>query len=259
MKPLTGGAGDSAPLPFTRRSRYILVAEGNTNDLFTTAMLLHRFNYPVCTARNARQALDMVSVAMPSLVITDAVLPGMSGFELLRVLGSNSHTFSIPVILLLPPSGGAGLEREDVEIGGALILQKPVAVEDLYRFVQAAMEPKPRMNIRVEIALPVAVNKSALNSSRGECATNLSAQGMFIRTFKYHRSGESLALQFMIEDRTVNADASIVYTRRQDQRTLAVPGVAVRFTRITGEDRELIERFVHDEVTRGIVAGRTAA
>ena len=259
MAPALHGPDEQIPAPFTRRGRYILAAAGNANDLFTTAMLLHRFNYPVCTARNARQALDMVSVAMPSLVIADAVLPGMSGIELLRVLGKNPHTFSIPVILLLPPSGGAGLEREDVEIGGAFILQKPVEIEDLYRFVQAAVERTPRMNIRVQTALPVAVNKVSLDVARGECATHLSVQGMFIRTFKYHRSGESLALQLTIHGRTINADATIIHTRRQDDSPLAEPGMAVKFTRLTGEDRELIKRFVHDEVTRGIVMARPAA
>ncbi len=259
MAPAFHGPDEHAPAPFTRKSRYILVAAGNTNDLFTTAMLLHRFNYAVCTARNARQALDMVSVAVPSLVVADAVLPGMSGIELLRVLGKTPATLSIPVMLLLPSSGSAGLERDDVEVGGAFILRKPVEVEDLYRFVQTAMEPTPRVNIRVRTALPVTVNKAALDRSRGECATDLSAQGMFIRTFKHHRRGESLALQLTIDDRTINADATIIHTRRREESPFAVPGMAVKFTRITGEDRELIKRFVHDEVTRGIVTAQPAA
>src|SRR5512139_3917210 len=115
---------EKRPGPFTRRSRYILVIEANTNDLFTTAMLLNRFSYPVCTARNARQALDMVSVAMPALVVADFLLPGMSGLELMRVLGSHPHPLSIPIILLMQP--GATRRDMDVEIGSQYVLRKPL-------------------------------------------------------------------------------------------------------------------------------------
>jgi CheY-like chemotaxis protein len=249
---MTEQSGEHAPAPFTRRSRYILVVENSTNDLFFTAMLLNRFSYPVCTARNARQALDMVSVAMPALVVTDVALPGMDGLELLRVLGSNPHTFSVPVVLLFPPEG-VGFEKADVEIGGYSIVQKPVAVEDLYRAVQAAMEPTPRANIRVSTVLPVVVNKVMLDPARGECVTRLSSQGMYIRTFKYHRSDERLSLQLTIDDRAIKADAQILYTRRQDESPFAEPGMAVKFTRITAEDREAINQYVRQEVTRGIV------
>jgi CheY-like chemotaxis protein len=242
---------DQHPSPFTRKSRYILVVEGNTSDLFTTAMLLHRFNYPVCTARNARQALDMVSVAMPALVMTDLMLPGMNGLELMRVLGGNSHTFNIPVVLMVPP-GGRGHEKE-VEIGSQHVLRKPLAVEELYRAVQSIMELTPRRNLRVPAELPVTLDKVPLDSGRGECCTHISSQGMYIRTFKYHARDEHLTLQVTIGGRVINADATVLYTRRQDAGPFAEPGMAVKFTRIMAEDREFIRKYVHDEVTKGIV------
>jgi len=240
------------PGPFTRKSRYILVVEGDTNDLFTTAMLLHRFSYPVCTARNARQALDMVSVAMPALVVTDFALPGMNGIDLIRVLGSNPHTISIPVLLLFP-TGHIDHETDEVEIGGHYILQKPVPLEELYRAVQTAMEHTPRTNIRVQVALPVTVNNAALDSARGECVTHVSTQGLYIRTFKYHRPDEQIALQLTIGSRVIKADGKILYTRRQDSTPFMDSGMAVKFTRIMAEDRDFIKQFVHDAVTRGIV------
>jgi len=242
------GTSDPAPSPFSRKSRYILVVEGNTNDLFTTAMLLQRFSYPVCTARNARQALDMVSVAMPALVVADYDLPGMSSAELLRVLGSTPHTANIPVVILLHPG-----ESDQVEISGCTILKKPVLPEDIYPAVQAAMEPKPRAMIRVQTTFPVTVNNVPLDSARGECATDLSAHGLYIRTLKYHPPQEQVALQLTIGGRTIKADGTVIYTRRQDSGPFAELGMAVKFTRIMAEDREFIQQFVRDEVTRGIV------
>ncbi|MDH4164192.1 MAG: response regulator [Nitrospirota bacterium] len=240
------------PRPFSRKSRYILVIESNIQELFTTAMLLHRFSYPVCTARNARQALDMISVAMPALVVTDLALPGMTGLEFLRVLGRNSHTYSIPVILLLPKDDET-CEDEDFEIGSHLCLRRPVTVEDLFRAVQSVMETTPRSNLRIKTSLPVTINKTPLDSARGECATHLSSQGMYIRTFKYHAPNEKLALQIVIGARTINADATVIYTRRQDSRAFSEPGMAVKFIRIMAEDRDAIKQYIHDQVTSGIV------
>ena len=239
---------DSAPSPFSRKSRYILVVEGNTNDLFTTAMLLQRFAYPVCTARNARQALDMISVAMPALVVADYDLPGMSTTELLRVLSSTPNTASIPVIIMLHPA-----EAEQVEISGCTLLKKPVLPEDIYPAVQAAMEPIPRAKIRVQATFPVIVNNIPLDSTKGECATDLSVHGMYIRTLKYHPPQEQVALQLTIGGRTIKADGVVVYTRRQDAGPFAELGMAVKFIRIMAEDREFIEQYVRAEVTKGIV------
>ncbi len=246
------------PTPRSRADRYVLMVADSARELFTTAMLLHRFGYPVCTARNGREALDMVAVAAPSLVVTDALLPGMTGIELMRVLGSSTGTFALPVILLLPP-GEAGVEKEDVEIGGPFILQKPVAVEALYRSVQAAMESTPRTNLRVRTLLPVEVNNVALDCGRGECAVDLSAQGMFIRTARRYRRSEPVAVRVAISGRTITADAAVLYTRGQEEHPLAEPGIAVIFTKIQGEDRDLVKRFVRDEVTRGIMTDRPAA
>ena len=252
---MSQGTSDPTPSPFSRKSRYILVVEGNTNDLFTTAMLLQRFSYPVCTARNARQALDMISVAMPAMVVSDYGLPGMSGIDLMRVLGSNPRTFAVPIVLLLQP-GESGQEKADIEIGGHSILRKPLQMEELYRTVQTAMEPTPRTNIRVQAALPVAVNNVPLDSVRGECATHLSAQGLYIRTFKYHRPNELVSLKLTIGDRTVKADGTILYTRRQDTGPFSEPGMAVKFIKIMAEDREFLKQYIRDAVTRGIVTDR---
>jgi len=49
----------------------------------TTAMLLNRS--PILSARhgNRRQALDMISVALPALVVSDLFASGMNGLDLM--------------------------------------------------------------------------------------------------------------------------------------------------------------------------------
>jgi len=242
-----------SPSPFSLKSRYILVIEERTPELFYTAMLLQRFSYPVCTAQNATQALDMIAVALPALVVTDYSLHGTTGINFLKVLTSNPHVSTIPVIELLPEES-SGREQGDRGRADTTWLQKPVAIEDLYCAVQAVLEHTPRTNIRVPTELPAIVNEVPLDAERGECVTHLSAQGLFIRTFKYHPPDEQISLQLEVRDRQINADARIIYTSRMTEGRFCEPGMAAKFVKISGEDREIIKKYVHDTVTKGIVA-----
>ena len=243
---------ESTPAPFTRKSRYILVVEGNNSELFYTAMILQRFAYPVCTARTAGAALDMVSVAVPALVIADEILPGRSGVDFLRVLGSTPRTFSVPVILLMPGSE-TGLRKRDFYGRSAFCLPKPTPVEDLYRAVEEAIGPHPRANIRIHTLLPVSINKIALDSLKGECVTHLSAHGMYIRTLKPFNRNDEIMVTIDINGYLITADAKVLYNSRFGSSSLLEEGMAVKFIRMRGEDRMILTSFIHDEVTRGIV------
>jgi len=248
---------ETAPAPFTRRSRYILVVEGNNSELFYTAMLLQRFAYPVCTARTAGTALDMVSVAVPALVIADEVLPGRSGIEFLQILGSTPRTFSVPVILLMEGSE-AGPRKRAFDGRPAFCLPKPTPMDDLYRAVQEAMEPHPRANIRIQTILPATINAVALDSAKGECVTHLSAHGMYVRTLKPFSRNEQLAVELELKGRVISADALVLYNRGFESSPFMEEGMALKFTRMRGEDRAVLMRFIHDEVTRGIIVVQEA-
>ena len=248
---------ESAPIPFTRKSRYILVVEGNNSELFYTAMLLHRFAYPVCTARTAAQALDMVSVAIPALILADAVLPGKSGAELMGMLSSTPRTRAVPIILLMPPDD-TGPRKRDFGGQSAVCIAKPAPLEELYRAVQEVMESNPRLNIRIQTALPVTVNNVAFNSAKGEAATHLSTQGMYIRTVKPFDNNEPITVQLEVEERTITADARVLYSRKSDSMLVTEPGIAIKFTKMRGEDRQVLTEFIHKELTRGIVVEGTS-
>lgn len=233
-----------------RKNRYLLVVNGRLDDLNYTAMILQRFSYPVFTAQNGQQALDMISLVMPALMITDLVLPDMGGLDLLRKVGEKARF--LQVILLLP-STDAKVEDRFVEIGGAIpCLTKPVLAEDLYRTIQAVIETTPRSNIRIPTALPVTVNRVPLNDSRGEYVTNLSEQGLFVRMLKPPRRNEQVSLKLSVGSRSIDADAAVLYSHRSGDGPLREPGMSLRFVRIAPDDQEFLRVFIHREVMRGI-------
>lgn len=232
--------------------RYILVVTASSDDLFSISMLLQRFAYQVCTAQTAKQALDIIAVALPALVITDLALPDMSGLEMLRNVKGDVRT--LPVLLLLP-GPDAYVEQRPVEIGGSVpCLAKPVHTEDLYRVVQGVIEATPRAYLRIPTTLPVTVNKVRLDADKGEYIMNISENGVFVRMFKPPRRDERVSIELNINGCAVNEAAVVLHSHRSGGGPIRDPGMAVRFIAIAPETREVIRKFIHDEVTRGIAA-----
>lgn len=241
------GQGKALPTGDSPQKSYILVVATASRELNEHSLMLQRFGYRVGTAQTGAQALDMAALSRPSLVIADRILPDMDCLDLLRKLSSDAR--SLPMIVILPAEEEC-MEACNFELGGALpALTKPVPAEDLYRAVQAAIEPTPRATIRIRTSLPVKVNNTLLDCSRGECAIDLSAQGMYVRMLKPYRPNRRLTVTVNIGSRAVTADASVLYTRAFGDGPSSSPGMAVKFTDIKPDDQAFLASYIRGEVT----------
>lgn len=76
----------------------ILVVDDLQAQLKLITGYLEQEGYKVVTAGNGSEALQKASAQTPDLVITDLVMPEMSGLEFCRKLKKNPQTASVPVI-----------------------------------------------------------------------------------------------------------------------------------------------------------------
>ncbi|WP_083583064.1 ATP-binding protein, partial [Phormidesmis priestleyi] len=125
----------------------ILLADDNA-DMRDYIRRLLSSSYTVQTVADGVAALTAIQNNPPDLVLTDVMMPGMDGFELLRLLRkppegsplrSNSATQDIPVILL---SARAGEEAriEGLAAGADDYLTKPFSVRELLARVEASLK-----------------------------------------------------------------------------------------------------------------------
>jgi len=244
---VTPPAGTRAP----QQTSFVVIVGSDVHLLFSLAMLLQRFNYRVCTGKSGEEALEMSAIAVPSLVITELDLPGMSGFDLFHRLRQDPRAASVPFIAVV---GGGDAESGPrcVRAGFTASLQMPVAAEELYRAVQRAVEPRPRSSIRVPARMPVTVDGIPLNCDGGECASVLSEHGMYIRTLKPAVANTVVALQFMMNGRPVSAEAVVLYSHRFGEGPFGDAGMGLKFLRIQPTDQEEIRRYIRSEITQGI-------
>lgn len=77
----------------------ILIVEDNQSIREMLANVFSTF-YQVITATDGEEGLERVRSEMPSIVLSDVVMPRMSGIELCRQIKANFDTCHIPVVLL---------------------------------------------------------------------------------------------------------------------------------------------------------------
>ncbi len=234
-----------------RYSRFLLIVDCDADHLFYAAMLLQRLEYNICTAKTAEEALEMISVALPALVITEMNLTGMSGLDLARSLKSNRHTAKVPVIAVTKNRTQA-VEQECGQNGCVACIRKPMQAEELYRTVQSTIENTPRCAMRVLTRLALTVNNIPLDCTKGECVSVLSEKGLYIRTLKPYPKQALISIQMIINDNNVSAEALVLSSHTFGEGPFKEPGMGLQFTRISSLALEVIRQYIKDEITRGI-------
>lgn len=127
----------------------VLIVDDVPDNLSLLHDALDEFGYTVLVATNGEQALQRAAQALPDIILLDAVMPGMDGFEVARRLKAEPRTMTIPVVFM------TGLtETEHVlkafQSGGIDYVTKPIRpMEVLARIaahVQGAREQRQARN-----------------------------------------------------------------------------------------------------------------
>ncbi|WP_225913860.1 ATP-binding protein [Leptolyngbya ohadii] len=84
-------------------------------------------------------ALAAVQAQVPNLIVSDVMMPGLDGFELLQALRADSRTREIPIILLSARAGEEAIV-EGLEAGADDYLIKPFSAQELISRVTAHLQ-----------------------------------------------------------------------------------------------------------------------
>ena len=230
-----------------RKKKFIMVVDGNPKDALTTGMILQNFGYSVTTVRSAEEALEFLSIAVPAMVITEFILPGMNGIDLLGHMRRDSVISNIPVVVQTSHPDPSSRDR-CLEAGCILYLKKPVRGEDLYRTVQSIVERTPRKNVRVAAFLMASVDGTGTGA---EFVTVISVQGMFVKTLHPRQVGTKHSVSFVLKKKIVRVDAEVLYAYRFGEGPAKDPGMGMKFVTIESDDRALIEAYIQESFSAG--------
>ena len=102
----------------------ILIAEDSAADRMLLSSIVRRQGHQVLTAANGAEAVEVFRLQCPQLVLMDAMMPVMDGFEAARQIKALAGEILVPIIFLTSLSESEALAR-CLEVGGDDFLAKP--------------------------------------------------------------------------------------------------------------------------------------
>ncbi len=130
------------PLPTRNDGRPVaLVVDDEPEIRQLVQHMLESKGYAVETAADGEEALARADALVPDVILLDAMLPRVHGFEACRRLKASSRTRLIPVVMMTAVYRGWQFAQDARENYGAVdYVEKPFRLDDLYRRVHAARE-----------------------------------------------------------------------------------------------------------------------
>ncbi|TAE57830.1 MAG: DNA-binding response regulator [Nostocales cyanobacterium] len=117
----------------------ILIVDDDLGTRLSISDYLELSGYAVIIADNGQDALAMVKANCPDLIVTDIVMPGLNGYELVRQVRQQPHFRLLPVILLTARTK----TQERIlgyQSGCDLYLPKPFELEELAAAIRNLLE-----------------------------------------------------------------------------------------------------------------------
>ena len=236
-----------------RETRTILLVDNSASSLFYWGMLLKRLDYKVVSKRNAEDALQAIEDSRPTIVLTDIALPGMDGVAFLKAIKADRRFKDIPVVMLTSVTDP--LVQDTCErLGCAAWFSKDAELDELYQKLQSLVEAVPRQHIRLNTSVKVIVGDGTTvgGSMRTEYASAISEGGLYVRT-QYPQPQHALTpVRILLNGDEVRTKAVVLYSYAKNEGPYQEPGMGIKFTEISDQDRRRIRQFIKEQLTGDI-------
>ncbi len=116
----------------------ILVIDDEAMIRNVVSALLRQAGHDVVDAEHGLNGIAMAQTEKPDLILLDVMMPVVDGFEVLRRLGEDPVSSSIPVIMLTAKIDAA-TERTCMELGAVDYIKKPWGPQEIEERVAMAL------------------------------------------------------------------------------------------------------------------------
>jgi len=239
------------------RRKKLLVVDDNENFLMYMSILLQRMGFKkIIPADNGIDALKLLRILTPDVVLLDISMPQMDGVTVLRYIKGDTHTSNIPVIMLTIASDKKSY-KECERLGCSGYLTKPVKLIELnntlYRCMSANSDCKSRRFLRTPFNKKVAVTCNDLTEKH--FAVNLSQRGIYIRKRNPFPEGTDVIVSLPLQDESIlSLQGTVIYTKNISGEVFKVPpGMAVEFKQLTSNDSSVLISYITELLTRDII------
>lgn len=119
-------APETPPADFGKGKKALVIDDDVTSRELIRSTLV-KAGFTVLASESGKEGWEqMTPASMPDIIVSDAVMPGMSGLDFFRELRGNDETKNIPVIII---SARKNMEDTFLALGANAFLLKPLDVD----------------------------------------------------------------------------------------------------------------------------------
>jgi DNA-binding response OmpR family regulator len=119
-------------------NRKVLIVDDEPNIVISLEFMMKREGYDVVVARNGKQALETIRRERPRLVLLDAMMPELSGFDVCEAVRADGELRDTRILMLTAKGRETDVAR-GVGVGADAYVIKPFSTRELMQKVRDMM------------------------------------------------------------------------------------------------------------------------
>jgi uncharacterized protein (TIGR02266 family) len=230
----------------TLRKKSILIADDSETFVMYLSLLLKRLGFDVIPAENGEDALKLIRVTEPNLVMLDINMPVMDGITALRLIKGDKRTTEIPVIMVTTDSKKETVD-ECKRLGCSGYVTKPIQISKIHEVLQECLYVPmgfKRKHVRTAFKKKVSVNYKGKTYEL--YAENLSEGGIYITMRDPFPVGSEVTVSLNLDEgKVLSLNATVIYIKGvYGDLFKSPPGMALEFKKLIDEDSTTLRNFV---------------
>lgn len=191
---------------------------------------------------DAKRAFDFIPELTPDLIVTDFVMPGMDGMELLKT--TRQFYVYVPGVLFITGQSGKLTPSELKHFGAIDVFEKPMDIDAVWNSIQKFITTTPVEKQRY--FRTVCDLEAHIEGASATRASNLGYGGVFIECEKdvQKPGGAMISFSLKIDGGTVKGHGNVMWVRDEVDGFGNKPGMGIKFSKIEDEGYDRVLDYV---------------
>jgi len=231
-----------------KKNNSILLADDSKTFLMYVGLLIKRLGYHTYLAKDGVEAIKLAKEKKPSIIVLDYLMPRIDGSSCLSIIRNDAEIGNTPVIVLTS-SGSESTREEFLRLGCCGFLKKPINITELHGAIRKCMKGNnSRLNIRASLLMKALIECE--DEKRELFSSNLSADGMFLRTTAPFGVGKELDIVFNVDQEDpVELKGKVIYINELSHEIEPEPGMGIKFNEVPEDVKQRINYFLMKQLS----------
>jgi CheY-like chemotaxis protein/Tfp pilus assembly protein PilZ len=236
----------------------ILVVDDSEAFAMYISLFLNRLGFNVVPTRNGAEALVLLKVMKPDMVIIDSAIQEVEGVTAPALISSIEHTSKVPVIITYSEKDRKSFD-ECIKRGHFGCLEKPINILEFHKVIEQCVTfagGYRRKFLRTSFNQEVSIKHE--DGTYKHYAVSLSEGGIYIRGIDHLSIGLEVEVSLKLNGtKTLNMEGTVIY--KKDVYTdiyKGISGVAIEFKDLSKKHSKILRDYILDLLVGDIMEER---